>query len=591
MRKNEPGRLQAMTSKSSAWRLLRDPTLHMRLALALVGLKLLSLETVSRDYIGCQWCLTPKSLSHETEFILILLALHLLSCVARWRSWRVAFRVLVILAVLITAADLMVAHQFWVRLRVSEFFKFVGELNAVKSFLQQWLSDPWVLLACLATLLAVVVVFARYLKDDRHSLPPVFLYPLIAAGVVGCELVETKEYHDTFLQNSVEVFFSRQTSEVPYSREFIKTVATQPSAEQECNAASALRTDVILLVFESLSMYHSALFSGINDWMPEFDAVSKTGVRFSNFYANGVTSEQGLVSLLTGEPPIAKGLETASLFEQFRNPVQTVPRMLHSLGYDTVFLTTGNLGFMGKGKWLKDIGFDMVEGHEAPAYKGLKRYQFDAASDDALYARALTELKAHRTTPTFMTLETVTTHLPNIDPATGTHSQELTYRYADHQLGDFVRNLQASGFFDHGTLIITADHRAMVPMGMKEHALYGDRGYARIPLAVVGTDLVGREESAGFSQTDLLPSLRNTAASGLQCTGANQGVFLPTVVRAPKCIYTNRSYNTNNVFVHCGEDDIAIELNGDKTQFAEAQTQPPELLQELHRLRLGKGFR
>jgi len=584
--------VQAMAFKPSVWKLWRDPAVHMLLlALALVGLKLVALEIVSRDYIGCQWCLAPKSLTHETEFILILLALHLLSCVARWRSWRIVLRVLVILAVLITAIDLMVSHQFWVRLRVSEFFKFAGEFHAVTTFLQQSLSDPWVLLACTTTVLVVLLVFARYLKDERPSLPPVFLYLLIAAGVVGCELGETKEFHDSFLENSVEVFFSRQTSEVPYSKGFIKSVAALPSAEQTCNTASAMRTDVILLVFESLSMYHSALFSGINDWMPEFDAVSKTGVRFSNFYANGVTSEQGLVALLTGEPPIAKGLETKSLFDQFRNPMQTVPRMLHGLGYDTVFLTTGNLGFLGKGKWLKDIGFDIVEGHEAPAYKGLKRYQFDAAADDALYARALTELNAHKTTPTFMTLETVTTHLPNIDPATGAHSQELTYRYADRQLGDFVRNLSTSGFFDHGTLIITADHRAMIPMGMKEHALYGDRGYARIPMTVVGTGLVGREESASFSQTDLLPSLRNAAATGVQCAGANQGVFLPTVVRAPKCIYTNRSYNTNDVFVHCGADDITIELNGDKTQFADARTEPPEVLQELHRLRLGKGFR
>ncbi|MES2949596.1 MAG: LTA synthase family protein [Pseudomonadota bacterium] len=585
-----------MISKPSRWGFWRDPCLHLLLlVLALVGYKLLSLEIVSRAYLDCQWCLSTRAVSHEIKLVLVLLALHLLSCMVRWRSVRIVFRSLVILAIAITALDLIVMHEFWVRLTASQFLEFAGEFSAMRGYLQQQLADVWVLLATCTVALLVLLILFRYLRDDRPSLPPLFLYLMIAAGMVGCELVQTREYHDAYLQNSLQVFFTRQTSSTPYSREFVKTVAPQPDNGRTCGRANAQKTDIILLVFESLSMYHSALFSGINDWMPEFDAVSKTGVRFPNFYANGVTSEQGLVALLTGEPPIPKGANARTLFEQFRNPVQTMPRMLRSEGYNTVFLTTGNLGFVGKGKWLKDIGFDVIEGHDAPFYQGMKRYQFDAASDDALYGRALRQLQARGSdAPTFMTLETVTTHLPNIDPASGTHSQELTYRYADRQLGDFVRKLQSMGFFDNGTLVITADHRAMVPMGLKEQALYGDRGYARVPLAILGKGLDSREELASFSQTDLLPSLRHAVAEGTHCVGANQGVFLPKAIHVPQCIYTNRSYNTNHVFVHCGANNFSIALNGDQTQFSQlvdAQTQPTELLQELHRLRLGKGFR
>lgn len=570
---------------------LGDPCLHVfLLVLALMGYKLFSLEVVSRSYMDCQWCLSTKAVAHETELLLLLLAIHLSSCVSRLRSIRIVLRVVLILAVLITGVDLLVTHELWTRLTAFELLQFMGELGAVTGFLKQLLPNAWALLASALLMGLVLTLFVRYLRDDRPTLTPLFLYLLIGIGVVGCELVETKEYHDAYLQNSIEVFFSRQTGSAPYSKAFAKSLPVQSLEGQSCGKAHQSRSDVILVVVESLSMYHSALFSGINDWMPEFDAISKTGVRFSNFYANGVTSEQGLVSLLTGEPPIAKGREAKTLFEQFRNPVQSVPRMLHGMGYDTVFLTTGNLNFVGKGKWLKDIGFDVVEGHESPAYKGLKRYQFDAAPDGALYARALTQLQEHKTAPTFMTLETVSTHLPNVDPETGAHSQELTYRYADRELGKFVRSLQSTGFFEHGTLIITADHRAMVPMSLREQTLYGDRAFVRIPLTVVGTGLVEREETAIFSQSDLLPSLRNAVGTGTQCVGANQGVFLPTVEHKPKCIYTNRSYEVNDVFVHCGAEDFTIALNGDKTDFLDAQSPPPGLLQELHSLRLGRGF-
>ncbi len=578
--------------KLSIWKLLGDPCLHvLLLVLALAGYKLFSLEVISRNYMDCQWCLSTKAATHEAELILLLLTVHLMSCVSRLRSIRIALRVVLVLALLITAVDMVVTHELWTRLTASELLQFVAEFAAVAGFLKQLLPSAWSLLAAVLVVGLMLTIFVRYLRDDRPSLTPVFLYLLIGTGVVGCELVETKEYHDAYLQNSIEVFFSRQTAGVPYSKEFAKSLPVRSIEGQSCGKAHQSRSDLILVVVESLSMYHSALFSGINDWMPEFDAISKTGVRFSNFYANGVTSEQGLVSLLTGEPPIAKGKEAKSLFEQFRNPVQSVPRMLHGMGYDTVFLTTGNLGFMDKGKWLKDLGFDVTEGHESPAYQGLKRYQFDAAPDAALYARALAELQEHKSAPTFMTLETVSTHLLNVDPETGAHSQELTYRYADRELGKFVRSLQSTGFFEHGTLIITADHRAMVPISMKEQKLYGDRGFVRIPLTVVGTGLVEREETASFSQTDLLTSLRNAMGTGKQCVGENQGVFLPTVEHAPKCIYTNRSYEVNDVFVHCGTADFTIELNGDKTKYLAVYSPPPGLLPELHGLRLGKGFR
>jgi len=77
---------------------------------------------------------------------------------------------------------------------------------------------------------------------------------------------------------------------------------------------------------------------------------------------------------------------------------------------------------------------------------------------------------------------------------------------------------------------------------------------------------------------------------GQHCFKANQGIFLPTVARSAQCVCTNRSYDANSFFVHCGASDFTVELNGDKTQFVHATSPPPGLLTELHRLRLGQGF-
>jgi len=314
-----------------------------------------------------------------------------------------------------------------------------------------------------------------------------------------------------------------QTKNQPYTEKFKENIRADATEKNDCYEGKGARPDLILLIVESLSLYQSALFSGINDWMPEFDSVSQKGRRLSNFHANGVTTEQGLIALLTGEPPIAKaGRQAVTVFEQFRDTKQSVPKMLHEFGYESLFLTTGNLSFLGKGNWLNDIGFDYTEGHDAPYYHGMKRFNFDAAPDDALYGRALQELRRKKGSPIFMTLETVTTHHPYIDPASGIHSQELTFRYADHQLGVFINELKSSGFFDNGYLMILGDHRAMVPISNSEKTRYGDRAYARTPLSIIGHGLNGEQETAKFSQSDLLPSLRHWLGRGSQCVSANQ---------------------------------------------------------------------
>lgn len=570
------------------------PSLHMLLlALSLVCFKLFSLEVVSRTYLGCQWCMSKDAIPYEFEYLLYLISLHLLSCISRWRVLAVTLRIFVVLAVILTSVDLIVTHEFWVRLTPSELFKFINEIGALGNYLGQLSSDFWLLAGAMLALAFVSAIVVRYLKANQFATSPFFLYGMIGCALAGCEVMEVlkvSEYHDVYLRNSLQAFFSKETSSAPYSKPFESSLQSKSPDGQVCMKGSESKSDVILLVVESLSMFDSALFSGINDWMPEFDAISREGIQFSNFYANGVTTEQGLIALLTGEPPIKRGVPGNAFLEQFSEPVQTLPRMMHDLGYESVFLTTGNLGFVGKGEWLKKIGFDYIEGHDAAFYNGMKRFQFDAAADEALYARAMLELQKKKATTTFMTLETVTTHLPNIDPATGARSPELTYRYADHQLGNFVRRLKSIRFFEHGTLIVTADHRAMVPMSSKEKALYGDWGYARIPFTILGGGLPSGQQQANFSQSDLLPSLKNWLGKGRQCLGQNQGAFLPTASHVPNCIYTNRSYGANNVFVRCSAEDFTIRLNGDDTDFVASLSKSSELINEVHRLRLGMGF-
>jgi len=545
--------------------------------------------------------LAGKAIFFELQFVILLGTIHLLAGFSRWNWLRGILRLTVIAALIIMAIDLMVLQQFLVRFTLHEFSRFISEFNAIMDFLKQLLANPLNAVFSAVVILAILGIFSRYLMDDHVTArSPVFL-ACFGFCIVGFQFLKPVEYHTPYLQNSIEAFFSTQTRNRPYSENFTRKISEESNGQLQCYAGKGARPDLILLVVESLSMYHSALLSGINNWLPQFDNLSQKGRWFSNFYANGVNTEQGLIALHIGEPPIAKSIDGSSgtgssttyLFEQFLDPKDSLPWMLNELGYHTVFLTTGNLGFLSKGKWLKNIGYDYIQGHDAPYYTGMKRFHFDAPSDGALYDRALQELVAHnknKEMPIFMTLETVSTHHPFIDPESGAQSEELTFRYADRQLGRFVKNLISNGFFDNGYLMIVSDHRAMVPMNQSEIDRFGNRAYTRIPFTIVGHGMDDGEESNYFSQSDLLPSLRHWLDKSYQCVNSNQGIFLPRTTQSPACIFTHRSYNLDNVYIHCGTENYTINLNGDHTSYIDSNRPSTDFLEIIHRLRLGKGY-
>jgi len=573
-------------------RACRSPVYQLFFAmLALSAFRLYSLDVASREILDCKGCLSTPALIFELRYLLIAAFIHMAGHLSGspWIRW--GSRVLVCGLMLLYVADLLLLKQLHVRLTLQEIQKFSSQFAAISAYGAQVLQNAPVL-AVLAG--GLVIVLIRYLRCKHLLKASPGLALLAGASVVLAGYVEPKTYHLYYVQNPLEALLETPTRNKPYTPAFYEAFAKLPTEKPTCLKGLEQSPDIVMVVVESLSMPQSQLFSGMQNWTPELDALTAQGLRLSNFYANGVTTEQGLISILTGEPPVEKGLESAvNIFEQFNAPQQTLPRMLSALGYQTAFLTTGNLNFLDKGTWLSQIGFAFVEGHEADYYAPYKRYAFDAAPDDALYARSLQQLSYMRRTrhaPIFAVLETVTTHAPYIDPASEVVSQEKVVRYADHALGEFARKLAATGYFENGYVVVLGDHRAMIPASAAELSTYGDRAYARIPLAVIGKGLHGTNETRNFSQSDLLPSLEHWLGHGTHCYGPNQGIFLPGVAKAPTCSFTRRPYAENNIYAQCGAKDYAVELDGDNTRFVDTPAGPANVIQEIHRLRLNFGM-
>ena len=591
---------------SSIVQVLRRHAPELAFGLLWLGLSLLRLDTfaaVSR-LLDCQACLVRQALPYEVQFLALMLALHVWSTGARQWQVRSGVRFLLVLLLLLGLIDAFVTRQFHVRLHLHDLLKFIDEAGAALDFVRVLGGAglrAWALALAAVAALAIVWVYLLRARTapaafagDAHA--PALRFQAVRAWRWGLPLaaglalfpLQERNVHSPYLSPALVAFFETQTRFTGYAP---SSPAPAPLAwGARCVPGQDRRPDVILLVVESLSAYQSRAWGGALDWWPELDQLKSQGTSHTAYLANGITTEDGLVALLTGQPPIPRP-DRREVFQQFTQVRHTVPRMLAQRGYQTAFLTTGDLGFLDKGEWLRAIGFEQLQGHEHPDYEGLPRFHFQAPPDEALYRRALRWMEGVtgvQRKPYFLTIETVSTHQPYTDPRTGALSMEGAFRYADEELGAFVRELRARRFFDHGVLLVTGDHRAMVPVSARE-LRQGGQAYNRIPLLLLGREVPVRQVNTPHSQTDLLPTLEQLVSAQPVCLSPPQGLLLPVPEDVPpQCVPMRRAYDPDQVFLQCGDAEHVIELEAEHTRFVSQSPGPEPWLDWVQRLRRGQ---
>jgi phosphoglycerol transferase MdoB-like AlkP superfamily enzyme len=325
-----------------------------------------------------------------------------------------------------------------------------------------------------------------------------------------------------------------------------------------------------MVVVEGLSVYHSRFFSGLRDLTPNLDRIASGHMSFDRFWANGFTTENGLIALLGGELPIPGAGQVVFgggfAFDGFSPLPGSLPGIFAAHGYHTAFLTPGDLSFSGKGAWLRQLGFQEIRGHDDPFYDGWPRLHFKAAPDSALFLRAQNWLEDRDSRgPFLLVLETVSSHSPFIEPVTRERSEDAVFRYVDRQLGWFYDGLEARGLLESILLIVTSDHRAMTPLRAEELGEFGEEARALIPLVVSDPNRPGaRGISQRFQQVDLATSFR-AMLTGSSCPTMVRGDLLNPTPAPPDCVFHARADDRGLVDVRCGQQAAGIRLQGDET--------------------------
>ena len=229
---------------------------------------------------------------------------------------------------------------------------------------------------------------------------------------------------------------------------------------------SPRRANVVLVLEESLGAeFVGELRARGNTLTPELDALVPQGTFLTRAYSTGNRTIRALEATSASLPPlpgisIVRRKESRNLF--------TLPEILRSRGYRTLFVYGGRALFDGMGRYMRANGIErVVEQSDFP--KDAFRTAWGVC-DEAIFDQALEEMEALRATgqPFYTVILTVTNHRPFLYPAgriaadPARRKRANAVRYADYALGRFVREARRRAFFDDTLFVFMGDHGARV---------------------------------------------------------------------------------------------------------------------------------
>jgi lipoteichoic acid synthase len=478
--------------------------------------------------------------------------------------------------------DVFVYHYFNTRLYVHDVVTFSSDLHMVglwsnsgsKAVLH---SNPLKLLALLGAALilarASVHLMTKPLLGSHHPrwlLPltalPLATYIFPASPYFYCP--NDKPLYENVVERNKDCFV-RQGFSVAFRAELEAAAPIPPIVKPGRHK----RVNVIVVMIESLSAFHSDFFSGVENWTPRLDEIARRETALTNFHANGWTTIGGLVSLLGRQFPIppeqAKwNFAGSPRLNDYPKLSRALPQTVARLGYQTEFIGAGDLDCLGQREWLKEVGFQRIVGGEDPRFKALKVLgPFGAVPDRKAYEIGLKEieqLNAHA--PFLVVIQTFWSHRPFLAlDGSAVDGEAPVRRECDAALGTFYDRLAAGGFFENGLLFITGDHRTAMPYRSEEFDRFGASAITRIP-AVIATRAIRLPKTIDqdFQQRDLAASIESLVGD-FYSLAPHEGTFLAETATPPDCIIHARGDDRDLVYVKRGMQEGVIRIAGDKT--------------------------
>lgn len=524
------------------------------------------------NYTSCPNCFWLPTFGHDAWLLAGLLGALAVSYAVPWRWMSLLLKLAAGMVLILFAGDVALDSLLSQRLYLGDALRFSKHIDADFSVVSAGFrsADGILRVGIVLAMICLVAGVCRSIRRQPRTARMLAIGAIAAALFSVFALSRPVRYvNQLFTYNVVEANLPQGRMKT-FSAPFIAGQQRIADAiPKTCGRSTAFAGNVVIVLVESLSAWHSRLLGSSYDWTPKLDAIAQENHYFTHFYANGFTTSMAEVSVLGGQLPLDPAGELLLDYADFSDLHGTLPDIAHRSGRQAAFFTTGDVSFLDLGTWLHHLDFDVVDGNTSPFYAGMKRWQFGAAEDSALYDRFLDWIdKREDRRPFVSTLLTVSTHPPYVDPRSAKIDPENAFKYVDLQIDRFYRALKERGFFDDGVLLILGDHRTMTPLHKEEYRAFGERSFARVPFVVAGKVDMPTVIDAPFQQTDIGPSIAELL--GLEaCVSPFTGHFLRADPLPADYVVHTRGDDRNRVDVYWGDGGAVagFRLDGDASSW------------------------
>ena len=266
--------------------------------------------------------------------------------------------------------------------------------------------------------------------------------------------------------------------------------------------------NIVFVLLESWSADNIESLGGLKGITPNFKALEKEGLLFSNFYSNGWTSDQGMSSIFSSFPV----LPHAYIINQ-TDKARKLPSLNKSLtDYHSSYFFGGQLTYGNIKGYLLSQGFDKVK--DGADFKHLPSGSL-GVHDEYMFTKFKEELN-DLPQPFMSTLFTISSHSPYDFPAEhklSFNSKQDEYvnsvAYTDKCLGDFMESVKNEDWYANTLFVIVADHSHNSPIKRR----FAQKERFKIPMLwygeVLDTNYQGNEWSSLSSHLDIAPTILN----------------------------------------------------------------------------------
>jgi phosphoglycerol transferase MdoB-like AlkP superfamily enzyme len=265
------------------------------------------------------------------------------------------------------------------------------------------------------------------------------------------------------------------------------------------------KPNVILIIWESLTAKVVGSLGGEPTVTENLNRLSKEGILFTNFYANGDRTDKGIPAILSGYYP-----QPAVSIMKMPNKTRSLPMLpqkMNDLGYKTSFYYGGDLNFGNMNTYLRNAGItDFVDGNDFDKKNWNSKW---GAHDHIFMKRFSDDLAKKQTTPFFKIALTLTSHEPYEilgDYKFGKDTEENKFRsahaYTDKVIGNFIEEAKKQPWYKNTLIVILSDHGHRSP---EHEGAFNSPKKFKIPMLWLGGALnkTGIEIDNIASQIDL----------------------------------------------------------------------------------------